>query len=66
MSTRPDWAMDRAAAILALIYTQMTPGKQLEYIADYLVITHLEGERDGMARSKEIFSPTPAAELQDA
>lgn len=53
MNTRPDWAMDRAAAILATLYTQLPPTEKLNYIADLLVTTRLDGEIAATDASKD-------------
>lgn len=66
MSTRPDWAMDRAAAILATTYTQIEPSVLLNYIADLLITSRMEGEIAATTKSQEAFEAAFSRHMQAA
>lgn len=46
MSTRPDWAMDRAAQVLLIALSPQRPTEQMDQIAALLELTRLEGAAD--------------------
>lgn len=66
MSTRPDWAMDRAAAILATLYTQLSPSEKLNYFADLLVTSRLEGEIAATTKSTQSIDAAFRRHMQAA